>query len=305
VKPILSILALLFTASIATAQPKPIPVSVSFSILEDFAAQVGGNRITVTSLVPRDGDAHDFQPSAQDAKKLAQASVIFVNGLGFESWFEKLASNAGGKARVVTLSDGLKPRKLEEAHAGEAEHAGEEEHGEFDPHLWWNPMNAVAYVKRIGATLTNLDSSGKGLYDANVSRYARELADIDAWAKSQIARIPVRNRKIVTNHDALGYFADRYGLTVVGTVIPGGGTGRAPSAKEIAELVRVVRRAQVKAIFTENVVNPKLAQTVAQETGAKIAPALYTDALSAKGSSGDTYLKAFRHNVTTIVNALK
>jgi ABC-type Zn uptake system ZnuABC Zn-binding protein ZnuA len=298
------ILGVAALTTVALAQYPAINVSVSFSILEDLVNNVGRERVNVTSIVPRDGDAHNFQPSAADAKTVAGAKVVFVNGLGFESWFEKLARNANTKAPIIELAKGLPALKLEEEHAGEEQHE-EEDHGEFDPHLWWNPMNTVQYVNRIRDALTRADERGRAVYAQNASRYARELANLDAWAKTEIAKIPASKRKIVTNHDALGYFAARYGLKVVGTVVPGGSTDRAPSAKETADLIRVIRREGVKAIFTENVVNPKLAQTIASETGAKIAPPLYTDALGAAGSKGDTYLKAFRSNVTTIVDALR
>jgi zinc/manganese transport system substrate-binding protein len=302
------ILGVATLTTVALAQSAPVNVSVSFSILEDLVKNVGRERVNVTSVVPRDGDAHSFQPSAADAKTVANARVIFVNGLGFEGWFEKLAKNANAKAPVVELAKGLPARKLEEEHhEGEAGHEGEAEHdhGKFDPHLWWNPMNTVQYVNRIRDALTRADQSGRAVYAQNASRYARELANLDAWAKTEVAKIPAAKRKIVTNHDALEYFAARYGFRIVGTVIPSGSTERAPSAKETAELIRVIRREGVKAIFTENVLNPKLAQTIASETDAKIAPALYTDALGVTGSNGETYLKAFRYNVTTIVNALR
>jgi zinc/manganese transport system substrate-binding protein len=306
-KPILS--TLLVAASImigGAAQAQTIKVATSFSILEDLVKNVGGARVSISNFVPRNGDTHAFQPSAKDVKALTDAKLVFVNGLGLEAWFEKLVKNAGSKARVVTLSDGLKPLKLEE----EAEHEGEhheegEEHGEFDPHMWWNPMNTIAYVNRIRDALTKADPSGKDLYSSNAAAYTRQLANLDAWAKSEVAKIAAPNRKLVTNHDALGYFASRYGFQILGNVIPSIGTEREPSAKESADLIRSIKRNNVKAIFTENTVSAKLAQTIAKDTGAKIAPALYTDALGETGSAGDTYLKAFKHNVNTIVTALR
>jgi zinc/manganese transport system substrate-binding protein len=277
-------------------------VATSFSILEDVVKNVGGSRVSITNFVPRDGDTHSYQPSAQDVRALAKAKVVFINGLGLEGWFSKLAKNANSQAKIVELAKGLKALKLEEEHSDEH---GHEDHGEFDPHLWWNPMNVVQYAYRIRNALTQADPSGKNVYWANAARYARDLANLDAWAKLEVSKIPAKNKKIVTNHDALGYLADRYGFRVVGTVIPGGGTERAPSARETANLIRLIRREGVKAIFTENTVNAKLAQSIAKETGAKIAPSLYTDALGALGSSGETYLKAFRHNISTLVAALR
>jgi zinc/manganese transport system substrate-binding protein len=280
-----------------------LEVATSFSILEDVVKNVGGTRVGITNFVPRNGDTHSYQPSAQDVKALANAKVVFVNGLGLEGWFPKLAKNANSQAKIVELAKGLKALKLEEEHhEGEDHH---DDHGEFDPHLWWNPMNVVQYAYRIRNALTQADPNGKDTYWTNAARYARDLANLDAWAKLEVAKIPAKNKKIVTNHDALGYLADRYGFRVVGTVIPGGGTERAPSARETANLIRLIRREGVKAIFTENTVNAKLAESIAKETGAKIAPSLYTDSLGALGSSGETYIKAFQHNVSTLVAALR
>jgi zinc/manganese transport system substrate-binding protein len=300
VKRFLIVVAVVFS-SLAHAQ---VQVATSFSILEDLVKNVGGTRVQIKNFVPRDGDTHSYQPSAQDVKALATAKVAFINGMGFEGWFNKLAKNAGSQTKIVELAKGLKALKSGEEHEGEAQHKGED-HDEFDPHLWWNPMNVVQYTNRIRNALTSADPDGKNVYWANAARYARDLANLDAWAKLEVAKIPAQNKKIVTNHDALGYLADRYGFKVVGTVIPGGGTERAPSARETADLIRIIRRERVKAIFAENVVSAKLAQSIAKETGASIAPNLYTDALGAIGSSGETYQKAFRHNIETLVAALR
>jgi ABC-type Zn uptake system ZnuABC Zn-binding protein ZnuA len=281
------------------AQAQNLQVATSFSIIEDLVKNVGGNKVQITNFVPRDGDTHSYQPSATDVKALAQAKIVFLNGVGLETWFAKLAKNAGGKAQIVELAKGFNTRKLEEA-GHEHEHEDE-----TDPHVWWNPSNTIQMVNKIRNVLSAADKNNQSTYWANAAKYTREIANLDVWAKLEVKKIPALNRKIVTNHDALGYLADRYGFKVVGTVIPGGSTERAPSAKETAELIRVIRREKVKAIFTENTVNVKLAQTIARETNAKIAPALYTDALGAIGSSGDTYLKAFRHNIQTLVAALR
>jgi zinc/manganese transport system substrate-binding protein len=219
---------------------------------------------------------------------------VFINGLGLEAWFEKLLSNAASNTTVVTLSDGLKTRSFQE-----------DGQTVTDPHMWWDLTRTQAYVTRIAKALETADPAGKNVYASNAKRYNAELTKLDAWAKLEIAKIPVGKRKLVTNHDALGYFAARYGFVIIGEVIPSLGTEQAPSAKDLAALSRTMRREGVKAIFTENIINPKLAQTLADETGAKVAPPLYTDSLGLPGSSGDTFIKAFRYNVTTIVNALK
>lgn len=288
-----------FTAMIALLAPgiahARLNVATSFSMLEDIVGNVGGSRVKITNFVPRNGDAHTYQPSTQDVKNLSSAKLVFVNGLGLEAWFRKLLSNSASQATIVTVSSGLTARKIDVG----------AETGETDPHMWWNLQNTVAYAKNIRDALNKADPAGKAVYTANAAKYTRDLANLDAWATREVRKIPAQSRKLVTNHDALGYFADRYGFTVLGNVIPSFGTESEPSAKETAALIDNIRRNNVKAIFTENIIPPKLVAQVAAETGAKVAPPLHTDALGEIGSSGDTFLKAFRYNVTTMVAALK
>jgi zinc/manganese transport system substrate-binding protein len=272
-----------------------IQVATSFSILEDLVKNVGGSRVQITNFVPRNSDAHTYQPSTQDVKNLSRAKLVFINGLGLESWFQKLLNNAASKATVVTVSSGLKTRTLTLS----------EERGEVDPHLWWNLQNVIGYVKNIKAALVKADPAGKKFFEANASRYILDLSKLETWAQLELQKIPLANRKFVTNHDAFGYFAARYGFSIIGNVIPSFGTQSEPSAKETAALIQNIRKDGVKAIFTENVIAPKLAQQVAAETGAKIPAPLYTDALGNAGSEGDTFLKMFRYNVNIIVSALK
>jgi len=289
---VLTAIIALLSSSIAHAQ---INVATSFSILEDIVANIGGSRVKITNFVPRNADAHTYQPSTQDVKNLASAKLVFINGLGLESWFTKLLSNSASQATIVTVSSGLKPRKIDVG----------EETGETDPHMWWNLQNTVSYAKNIRDALVKADPVGKAVYAANAAKYTRDLANLDMWTKLEVQKIPVQNRKLVTNHDALGYFAARYGFTVLGNVIPSFGTESEPSAKETAALIDSIRRNNVRAIFTENIISAKLVAQVAAETGAKVAPPLVTDALGQIGSSGDAFLKAFRYNVTTIVAALR
>ncbi len=273
----------------------PIKVVTSFSILEDVVKNVGGNLVSITNFVPRDGDAHTYQPSTSDVRALSDANIVFLNGLGLEGWFEKLAKNAASKAQIVTVSSGLKPQKISVG----------EETGEVDPHMWWNLQNTIAYTKKIAVTLQKTDPKNSSVYQKNAAGYIKTLQNLDAWAKLEVQKIPLKNRVLVTNHDALGYFAARYGFKILGTVIPSGATEREASAKETAQLIDAIKANNVRALFTENIVNPKLAKAIASETNVKIAPPLYTDALGALGSSGETFVKAFRYNVNTIVNALK
>jgi ABC-type Zn uptake system ZnuABC Zn-binding protein ZnuA len=279
---------------VSAGQRTQLQVATSFSILEDLVQNVGKDRVQVRSFVPRNGDSHSFEPGTQDARTLSQAKLVFINGLGLEAWFEKLLSNAASKTSVITLSNGLKPRQFLED--------GQRIN---DPHMWWDLTRTQTYVTRIAKALETADPAGKTIYANNAKKYNAELTKLDAWAKLEIAKIPVSNRKLVTNHDALGYFAAHYGFKIIGQIIPSLGTEQAPSARELAALSRTIQREGVKAIFIENTLNPKLAQTLANESGAKLAPALYTDSLGNIGSSGETFVKAFRYNVTTIVNALR
>ena len=294
-KPLLSVLILAVTTTgLTVGQNTRLQVATSFSILEDLVRNVGQDWIQVRSFVPRNGDSHSFEPGTQDVRTLSQAKLVFINGLGLEAWFEKLLSNAASKTSVITFTDGLKPRQFLED--------GQRIN---DPHMWWDLTRTQTYVIRIGKALETTDPAGKTVYASNAKKYNAELSKLDAWAKLEIAKIPLGKRKLVTNHDALGYFAARYGFKIIGQVIPSLGTEQTPSARELAALSRTIQREGVKAIFIENTLNPKLAQTLADESGAKLAPALYTDSLGNPGSSGDTFIKAFRYNVTTIVNALK
>ena len=284
----------LLMLGLATDQNSRLQVATSFSILENLVNNIGQRRVQVRSFMPRNGDSHSFEPGTQDVKILSQAKVVFINGLGLEAWFEKLLSNAASKTGVITLADGLKPRQLLEA-------------GQRidDPHIWWGLTRTQTHVTRISKALETADPTGKTVCTSNAKKYNAELLKLDTWAKLEIAKIPVGKRKLVTDHDALGYFAARYGFKIIGQVIPSLGTEQAPSARELAALSRTIQREGVKAIFIEDTLNPKLAQTLAGESGAKLAPALYTDSLGNPGSSGETFIKAFRYNLTTILNALK
>jgi zinc/manganese transport system substrate-binding protein len=283
------ILVMLLSSSAFAA---PIKVVTSFSILEDLVKNVGGNLVSITNFVPRDGDAHTYQPSTGDVRALDNAKIVFLNGLGLEGWFEKLAKNAASKATIVTLSNGLKTQKISQTL-------------ETDPHVWWNLQNAIQYTKKIALALQKVDFKNSSLYQKNAVNYIKTLSSLDAWARLEVQKLPVKNRVLVTNHDALGYFATRYGFQILGTVLPSGGTEREASAKETAQLIDRIKANNVRALFTENTLNPKLARAISSDTGVKIAPALYTDSLGKAGSIGESFAKAFKYNFLTIVNALK
>ncbi|UQN05093.1 metal ABC transporter solute-binding protein, Zn/Mn family [Deinococcus sp. QL22] len=298
----MKILLLAGALALGTAQAAPLSVSATTTILADFVRVVGGNRVSVNVIVPAGGDTHTFQPSTAVIRALAGSRALFINGAGLEPWLPKLTASAPG-VRVVTLTNSLKLHEAGEE--GHDDHAGEEEHGAFDPHAWWDAALVAGYVRNVRVALTALDPARKTVYANNAATYLKQLSAADAYAKAQFARIPVARRTIVTNHDSLHYLAERYGLKIVGAVIPGISTEREPSARELAGLAQTVKKSGVRVIFTENTVNARLAQTLARETGITIAPALYTDALGPKGSVGDSYLNAFRFNVDTMVKALK
>ncbi len=277
--------------SLTSAQAAPLQLSATTSIIADFVKAVGGERVRVNVIVPPGGDTHSFQPTTAAIRGLAESRLLFANGAGLEPWLPKLKA-AAPSVPVQVLTAGLKLHSAPDSRAP-------------DPHAWWDPTLAAGYVNNAQAALSTLDPAGQAIYARNAAAYIKQLQAADAYAKKQFGRLPAARRQMVTNHDSLHYLATRYGLKIVGTVIPGMGTEREPSARELAALVQAVRKSGARVIFTENTVNPRLAQTLARETGARIAPPLYTDALGPAGSAGDTYLKAFRANVDTMVKVLR
>ncbi|WP_034387312.1 metal ABC transporter solute-binding protein, Zn/Mn family [Deinococcus sp. YIM 77859] len=290
----------LAAASSPASRAAPMPVSATTTIVADFVRAVGGERVQVNVIVPTGGDTHTFQPTTTAIRHLSRSRALFANGAGLEPWLPKLRA-AAPRVPVTELTRGLKLHGADHGHEEHEEH----DHGALDPHAWWDPTLAAGYVRNAQAALTRLDPAGKDTYTRNAAAYIRQLQALDAYAKRQFASLPAARRQFITNHDSLHYLAERYGLKVIGAVIPGGSTEREPSARELAALVQTVRKQGVRVIFTENTVNARLAQTLARETGASIAPPLYTDALGPKGSAGETYLKAFRYNVDTMVRALR
>ena len=288
------------------AQAAPMTVSATTTIIADFVKVVGGHRVKVNVIVPAGGDTHTFQPSPAALRSLSGSRALFINGAGLEPWLPRVRA-AAPRVPVVTLTAGLKLHPAEEEHGegGHGEHGEEHGHGASDPHAWWDPTLAVGYARAVEKALTRLDPAGKKTYANNLNAFVEKIIGLDAYAKKQFATVLAARRQIVTNHDSLRYFAEHYGLRLVGVVIPGLSTEREPSARELASLVQNVKKSGARVIFTENTVNARLAQTLARETGAKVAPPLYTDALGPAGGAGDTYLKAFRANVDSVVRALR
>lgn len=289
--------ALLSGASFAA---ESVPVVASFSILGDLVRVVGGERVSVTTLVGPDKDAHVFEPKPTDAKALVQSRLLVVNGLGFEPWAQKLAKSAGYQGETVVASRGVKPRAM----AAEKGHEGKgHPHDEADPHAWQNPDNVVLYARNISAALSKADPSGSAVYQANTDAYVKELQALDAWTKAQFASIPANKRKVITSHDAFGYFSAQYQIRFLAP--QGVSTDAEPSAKEVAQLIKQIQRERIKAVFVENMSNPRLLAQLSKDAGVSVGPALYVDALSATGGPADSYLRLMRHNVTQLAAGMR
>ncbi|MEJ7762664.1 MAG: zinc ABC transporter substrate-binding protein [Thermomicrobiales bacterium] len=294
------------------ADDSPLNVAVSFSILADLVANVGGDAVSVSVLVPSGSDAHTFEPSPDDVAIIEGADLLFENGLGFESWLDDLYGASGSAAERVVVTDGL---DLIEAGAGDEDHADEGEHadedegghadGEHDPHVWHDVANAIAMTETIRDALSRVDPANASTYAANADAALASLTELDAFVVERVAGLDEDQRKLVTSHDTFGYFARRYGFEVIGTALGSMATESGdPSAQQIAGLVDAIDAAGVPAIFAENVSNPDLMRSIADEAGVELAPPLYTDALGEPGGDADTYDEIIRHNVTTIVTAL-
>jgi zinc/manganese transport system substrate-binding protein len=293
-------------AAIASALPgaaraqEKLPVVATFSILGDFVKNVGGDRVSVTLLVGPEGDAHVYQPSPADAKKLAGAKVIFVNGFKFEGWIDRLIKASGSKASLVVATKGIKPREMaEEDH--DAKKGKTPEHG-VDPHAWQSIANARVYVANIRDALIAADPAGQEIYQKNAADYLAKLAAVETEVKEGIAKIPAERRKIITSHDAFGYFGATYGFEFIAP--QGVSTETEVSARDVAKIIRQIKAQKIPAVFIENISDPRLMQRIADETGAKIGGKVYSDALSAEGGPAATYIDMMRHNIRQFSAAL-
>lgn len=288
-----------FALMSATALAAPIPVVASFSILGDMVKEVGGGRVAVTTIVGPNADTHVYEPRPQDAAVLGEAQAFFVNGLGFEGWLDRLVEATGFAGAVVTVSEGVTTR----ATGGEGDHEGDHDHGFIDPHAWQSLGNSLIYVRNIKAALCEIDADGCATYTANAEVYSAQISALDAEVKAAIAAVPEAERKVITTHDAFGYFAEAYGVTFMAP--EGISTDSEASAADVARLIDQVKGAGVKALFIENMSDPRLVEQIAAETGAKLGGALYSDALSEPAEGAATYLDMFRHNVGLLVPALE
>ena len=267
----------------------------SFSILGDLVQKVGGDRVDVVTLVGPDGDAHVYEPTPADARNLAASQLLFVNGLGFEGWMDRLEKSSGFKGKVVVASSGVKPRTMVEEEGGTPETI-------TDPHAWQDLGNGKLYVANIRDALIAVDPDGKSVYEANATNYLDAIAKEETVVKKVLAALPKERRKIITSHDAFGYFGAAYGLEVIAP--EGVSTESEASAQDVAKIIRQIKAEHIPAAFMENITDHRLLDQIARETGAKIGGELYTDALSGPDGPAPTYLDMFRHNVETLSAAL-
>jgi zinc/manganese transport system substrate-binding protein len=263
----------------------------TFSILGDFVKNVGNDRVESATLVGSNGDAHVYEPTPADARRLSAAKVVFVNGLGFEGWMTRLITASGSKAPIIIATKGITPRDMLSK-------------GQIvpDPHAWQSVANARIYVANIRDGLKEVEPAGAAIYDTNAKSYLAKLDTLEKEVKDAIAKIPVDRRKIITTHDAFGYFGDAYGVEFIAP--EGLSTESEPSASDIAKIITQIRTQKVPAVFLENVTDPRLIERIAEESGAKIGGELYSDALSEPSGPAGDYIALMRNNVREFDKAL-
>lgn len=279
-------LVLVAIASPACAQDRP-KVVASFSILGDFVKNVGGDHIEVTTLVGPNGDIHVYTPAPADAKKIADAKLVVINGLGLEGWLPRLVQSSGGKATIVIASDGVVPLK-----SGSA----------ADPHAWQSVSNAKVYVANIRDALVTVDPVDAAAFRANADAYLAQLDGLDRDVREAMAHIPPARRKVISTHGAFGYFAAAYGIEFIAPL--GVSTDSEASARDIADIISRIRVARIPAVFVENISDPRLVRRIAAETGAAIGGTLYSDSLTDEKGDAPTYIDMVRHNIKALTNAL-
>ncbi|MBO6511480.1 MAG: zinc ABC transporter substrate-binding protein [Roseibium sp.] len=279
--------ASLALSALPVAAGDDLKVVASFSILGDMVQQVVGDHATVTTIVGPDADAHVYQPSVADARAVAGSDVIFVNGLGFETWSDTLISESGTKATVHVATEGIEPVKVE---------------GEVDPHAWNSLPNGMIYVRNIADTMSKAMPEHADAFAANAEAYIAKLEALDKETREKLAALPENRRTVVTAHDAFGYLADAYGLTFLAPV--GIDTEAEPSARDLATLIKQLKEQEVAALFVENITSPALVQQISDETGIEIGGRLFSDALSERGGPATSYLAMFQHNLGALLEAL-
>jgi ABC-type Zn uptake system ZnuABC Zn-binding protein ZnuA len=292
-------IAAIFLAACGSAPSKSggaLNVLASTTFLADIAQNVAGDRAQVMSLLPFGADPHSYQSAPSDVAKISKSKVLILNGVEYEHFIETLLENAGGERIIVTATDGLTPNQMED----------EENAGQItgDPHMWLDPNRVIMYVENIRDGLSQADPEGVEVYKSNADAYIAQLKDLDKWIVEQVNTVPAERRLLVTNHEAMGYFANRYGFEVVGAVIPSLSTEATTSAQEMAGLVDEIKKLNVSAIFLDTADNDVLAKQIADETGVMIVSDLHLESLT-DGAPAPTYVEMMKHNVSKIVEALK
>ena len=282
--------ALLAVPQGASADDK-IKVAASFSILGDMVNEVGGDRVDVVTFVGPNGDAHVYEPTPADAKALSESKILFINGLGLEGWMTRLENSSGFKGTVVTASKGVKPRTMVE-----------DEKTITDPHAWQSLANGKIYAANIRDALIAADPAGKATYDANAEKFIDGMTAMEGHVKAAVAKMPPERRKIITTHDAFGYFGAAYGMEFIAP--EGVSTESEASAQDVAKIITQIKKEHIPAVFLENVTDSRLLDQIASETGAKVGGTLYSDALSPADGPAGTYLDMFRNNIETLSAAL-
>lgn len=324
-------IALAFSASMATTSiaAEKLLVVASFSILGDIVSEVGGDRISLKTIVGPDGDAHVYQPTPKDAAAVTKAKAVFINGAEFEGWIERLIKASGYKGPVFESTKGIKLLETEEEHhdddhdkqktaakkkddhhdedkhnTAEKKKDGNDDHhhGEHDPHAWHDAQKAIAYTNNVRDGLCKVDASGCETYKSNAAAYTKELQALDAEVRKKFGSVAEGKRTIVTSHDAFGYFSNAYGVKILAP--QGLSTESEASAADVAKLIDQIRKDGIRAVFVENVSDPRLIEQIARETGARIGGKLFSDALSKSNGPAGTYIKMMRHNASLMASAL-
>ena len=267
-------------------------VLTSTTFLTDITRNIAGDRLTVDSILPIGTDPHSYQPAPQDIAKIENSKLLIINGAGYEQFLATLIENNGDKKIIVEASANIAARKVADG-----------EHG-VDPHMWLDPNLVITYVENIRAALTQYDPAGAEIYKSNAEAYTAQLKELDGWIKIQVEQIPAGKRLLVTNHEALGYFAERYGFEVTGSVIPSFSSNAAPSAQQMAGLIDEINKLGVSAIFLDAADNDMLARQIAAETNVTVISDLHLESLT-EGAPAATYIDMMKHNVSRIVEALK
>ena len=287
--------AILLSVGVAEAAER-IKVVATFSVIGDMVTNVAGDRVDLVTLVGPGGDTELFKPSMADGKSVAEAKIVLMNDLNdeFEPWLEPLLKQVKFSGTKIVVSRGAKTFTSNEERAPRSKSAEEE----IDQHAWLDPKNGVIYVRNIVAALAKSDPANAVEYRARAAAYIKELQALDAWAKAEIAALPLAKRRVLASHDSLQYLAKAYGITLLS--INGWTNNSEPSAAELARLAQQIRRENIHALFLDSITDPRAMQQIAKETGASIGGTLYGDALSKPGEEADTYLKMLRHDVTTL-----